>query len=110
MGSPRLSAKALSSILDSEALFVSPASFWEMEIKKAAGNLVAPDHLAEIAQGRGLRSIPITIAHAVSAGRLPPIHRDPFDRMLVAQAIAESLALVTADPILARYGCQIIRA
>jgi PIN domain nuclease of toxin-antitoxin system len=110
MDNPSLSARARQAILEADLVYVSPASFWEIEIKKARGNLDAPERLADVALARGLRPLPITIAHAVTAGRLPEIHHDPFDRMLVAQAIDESLTLLTADRVLARYSCRLIRA
>ncbi len=108
MDSRLLTARARRAILDADTVHVSPASFWEIEIKKARGNLDAPDQLAEVAIARGLRPLPITIAHAVAAGRLPDIHRDPFDRMLIAQAQLESLTLATADALLRRYHDRVL--
>ena len=94
--SERLSPNALRTILESDRAFVSAVSIWEVEIKRSRGNLDAPGNLEHILAERGVRPLPVTFAHATAAGRLPPIHRDPFDRMLVAQAIAESLTLLTA--------------
>lgn len=107
--SERLSKKAYRTIAEGDLVFVSAVSVWEIEIKRARGNLDAPDNLERTLKERGIRPLPITFAHASAAGRLSPIHRDPFDRMLVAQALTESLPLLTADPVFARYGCEIIR-
>lgn len=88
-------------------MFVSAASIWELEIKRAAGRLRAPDDLVERADSAGFERLLITIEHAQDAARLPRHHRDPFDRMLVAQALAEGLTLATADAALAQYGVPI---
>lgn len=108
--SKRLSQNAFRLIAECDLVFVSAVSVWEIEIKRSRGNLDAPDDLERALGQRGIRPLPVTFAHATAAGRLPPVHRDPFGRMLVAQAIAESLTLLTADPALARYGCRTIRA
>ncbi|MGQ0743192.1 MAG: type II toxin-antitoxin system VapC family toxin [Acidimicrobiales bacterium] len=84
-------------------IVVSAASVWEIRIKQALGRLDAPPDLTDaIAQTR-FRALPISFEHAVAAADLPPLHRDPFDRMLVAQAQAENLTLVTRDRSLAEY-------
>lgn len=89
---------------DNEVL-VSSASLWEIAIKAAQGRLeVELDDLeAAIARG-GFRSLPISFRHALTAGRLPVVHRDPFDRMLVAQASVEELRLMSHDRVFERYG------
>ena len=79
------------------------ASVWEISIKKALGKLRAPDNLAAIIEDEGLQHLSIRFSHAERAGALPPIHRDPFDRMLVAQCKVEGLTLVTGDPTIPRY-------
>ena len=80
-------------------------------IKRAIGKLEAPDDLAAaVAASRFARSLAITFAHAELAGRLPPHHHDPFDRMLVAQALTKRLSMVTADDRIGRYGVEIVRA
>jgi PIN domain nuclease of toxin-antitoxin system len=84
-------------------VYVSPASLWEITIKQSIGKLKAPSDLAELVVASGFRPMPIVHDHAIAAGRLPPIHRDPFDRMLVAQARCEDLTLVTRDPEIRRY-------
>ena len=85
---------------------VSAASLWEVAIKTSMGR---PDFTVNAAEFRdvlvesGFRELPVTGGHAVAVAALPPIHADPFDRMLVAQANAEPMVLITADERLARY-------
>jgi PIN domain nuclease of toxin-antitoxin system len=86
-----------------DSVFVSAVSVWEIEIKRASGRLSAPTDVAGMVHDAGFVPLPVTFEHALSAGRLPPLHRDPFDRMLVAQARTEGLTLVTSDRVLARY-------
>lgn len=76
---------------------VSAVSFWEIEIKRALGRVTAPEDLFGPAELSGFEQLDVTATHAVRAGRLPPHHRDPFDRMLIAQAGHEGLAIVTRD-------------
>jgi len=102
--SPRLSAAARREIGDAEAVFVSAASVWEMSIKVALGKLDAdPTVLVAGIAESGYRELTVRVPHAARVATLPPIHRDPFDRLLVAQAIEEPLVLVTADALLGRY-------
>jgi PIN domain nuclease of toxin-antitoxin system len=89
-------------------VFVSPVSPWEIEIKRARGKLKAPEQLADEIDRAGFARLPITVEHAIAAGRLPPHHADPFDRMLVAQAQLEGLTIVTSDPRIARYQVAIL--
>jgi PIN domain nuclease of toxin-antitoxin system len=89
-----------------EAVMVSAASIWEIEIKRALGRLDAPEDLPTDALDAGFAPLQITFEHALAAGRLPPIHRDPFDRMLVAQARLEGLTLATADPEICEYDVE----
>ena len=102
-------ARALIADGDNE-VYVSAASTWEIGIKKALGKLEAPDHIAELLAEERLLPLPITLAHGEAAGRLPEHHRDPFGRMLVAQAAAEGLIILTADSNIARYGVETIPA
>jgi len=90
-------------------IFLSPVSLWEITIKQASGKLAGPVDLAEQVRDMGFRELPVTHAHAITAGRLPPHHRDPFDRMLVAQAATESLTLVSRDESIARYDVDILK-
>lgn len=89
---------------------VSAATIWEIAIKQALGKIVAPADLPERVRDSGFRELPIGFAHAMTAGRLPPIHRDPFDRMLVAQARGEGLTLVTRDNHCQQYDVAVLRA
>lgn len=106
--SPKLSGSALEAIGDGKnEAFWSAASSWEVGIKYALGRLPLPaspfDFLARQLEINGIQSLAINDAHAFSAASLPPLHADPFDRMLVAQAQAEGLVLVTADRAIRRY-------
>ena len=94
---------------DDPDVWLSPVSVWEVSIKSSAGKLDGPQNLAEEVARSGFRQLPITTDHAVAAGRLPLLHRDPFDRMLIAQARAESLTLVTRDPQIHRYEVDLLR-
>lgn len=84
-------------------VFVSAASAWELGIKQSAGKLTLTDSIKSLAQRFGFIELPITLEHGRMAAALPLHHKDPFDRMLVAQAIAEQMVLVTADGRLAEY-------
>ena len=99
-----LSAAARSMIRNADVVFVSSVSWWEASIKVAAGKLaVDPARLQGHALAAGFEPLPITWTHALALHGLPPLHRDPFDRMLVAQAISEPLHLLTHDTALAAY-------
>jgi len=100
----QLSESAREAIADwKNTVYVSAAVVWEIAIKKALGKLQAPDDLeAAMAVNRFL-PLPITVPHALAVRSLPGIHRDPFDRMLVAQASCEGLTLVTEDAAVRRY-------
>lgn len=95
---PRLAATARAAIASPEdEVRVSAASIWEMVIKQALGKLQLPDGFAEVLASEDLLPLPVTAAHALAVGRLPLLHHDPFDRLLVAQCQVEGLTLVTAD-------------
>lgn len=95
---PRLGSGARATIQDpANPVHVSAASGWEIAIKRDVGNLVAPDNLDAAVEKEGFSHLPITFFHAEQAGGLPSQHRDPFDRILIAQAQAEGLVIVTAD-------------
>lgn len=91
-------------------VYVSSATIWEVAIKQAIGKLPEPAGLPERIQESGFIPLPISPEHAIAAGRLPPIHRDPFDRMLVAQAQCEDLTLVTRDENCRKYPVAILLA
>ncbi|MCU1759900.1 type II toxin-antitoxin system VapC family toxin [Pseudomonas sp. 14P_8.1_Bac3] len=91
-------------------VLVSAASIWEISIKQAKGMLEVPEDLEALVEDEGFTKLPISLFHGQQAGKLPEIHRDPFDRMLIAQAQAEGLELVTADGIIPRYGIRVVSA
>lgn len=91
-------------------VYVSAATIWEVAIKQAIGKLPEPAGLPERIRDSGFAELPISWRHATAAGRLPPIHRDPFGRMLVAQAQHENLTLVTRDPRCQKYEVAILPA
>jgi PIN domain nuclease of toxin-antitoxin system len=104
---PRLSKRAARAIAATECL-LSVASCWEMAIKASLGKLTLPGAVGRFVQEQlevnGFSLIAISLEHAAGVADLPFHHRDPFDRLLVAQALAEGLSLVSADPIFRRYG------
>ncbi len=91
-------------------VFVSAASAWEIGIKMATGKLEAPDNLLEEIRLHRFTPLPMTVEHAQLAGRLPDIHKDPFDRMLVAQAMIEKLTLITRDKMIVEYNVKTLDA
>ena len=91
-------------------VYVSAATIWEVAIKQTLGKLPEPAGLPERIQESGFTLLPISFEHAITAGRLPMIHRDPFDRMLVAQAQCEDLTLVTRDDNCRKYKVAILKA
>ena len=107
---PRLGPSARSIIADSENdVFVSAASAWEISIKRAKGKLGFGD-VETALEAHAFEPLAIELEHGVAAGDLPPHHRDPFDRVLIAQARRESLAIVTADDAFALYDVDIVPA
>lgn len=106
LDSPKLTKKARSLITSADERYVSSATIWEIAIKKSIGKLDSDDdleNLAESIEASGFLELPITAKHAASVFSLQQLHKDPFDRMLIAQAISEPLILVTADSMLAGY-------
>ncbi|MDO3378010.1 type II toxin-antitoxin system VapC family toxin [Geoalkalibacter halelectricus] len=87
-------------------VFVSAATTWEISIKKALGTLDAPEDMDSIVEDEGFAKLPISLYHGQLAGSLPALHRDPFDRMLVAQAQAEGLILMTSDTNIGLYNVR----
>ncbi|TFW16138.1 type II toxin-antitoxin system VapC family toxin [Duganella callida] len=100
----KLSALAREKILAARPTYVSSASIWEIAIKVSVGKLDVDldDLLGQIAQ-IGLRELRVSHKHAAKVKELPLIHRDPFDRLLIGQAVSESLTLLTTDRVLANY-------
>jgi PIN domain nuclease of toxin-antitoxin system len=84
-------------------VYVSAASVWEIAIKKSTGKLAFEGSVAKAIEKQGFTPLPIAVEHAEWAGSLPVLHRDPFDRLLVAQAQLEGLTLITADEQILRY-------
>lgn len=108
---PDLSAQARAAIIDgNNIVFVSAVSAWEISIKKALGKLDAPDTLLEEIERLRFTPLDITLEHADRAGKLPPLHMDPFDRMLIAQAQSDQLMLVTRDSDIQQYQVQCLVA
>jgi PIN domain nuclease of toxin-antitoxin system len=91
-------------------VYVSAATTWEVAIKQAIGKLPAPAGLPQRIRDCGFRPLAINAEHAITAGLLPLIHRDPFDRMLVAQAQCEDLTLVTRDGNCQKYDVPVLVA
>ncbi len=104
----RLGPRARAEITDGIGLVcVSAATAWEISIKTALGKLTVPtDELGAVVEEEGFEPLPVTFEHARAAGHLPAHHRDPFDRMLVAQAQLEQLILLTTDTRLAAYDVE----
>ena len=88
--------------------YVSVASIWEIAIKRASGKLNAPANLMEKVAAARFIELGITFEHAIIVGALPPHHRDPFDRMIVAQAQSEGFTVVTRDERIAAYGVPVL--
>ena len=107
---PALPEWAASAIADRDnAATVSAASVWEISIKQAIGRLDAPDDLLA-ALSDDFALLAMTADHAVAAGRLPPHHADPFDRMLIAQAVTDGLTLVSVDRRFGDYDVALLAA
>lgn len=106
-----LSRAARAAITDTRNwVVVSAVSAWEIEIKRSRSELEVPQDLVEALAATDFRPLPVTIEHGIAAGRLPLHHRDPFDRMLVAQAQLDGLTIVTRDRQIARYQVAILPA
>lgn len=108
-GDATLGAEFLDRLRHDPDIFLSPVSLWEITIKQTAGKLAGPPDLAERVRDMGFRELAVTHTHAIAAGRLPPHHRDPFDRMLVAQAAVEGLTLASRDMSIALYDVDILK-
>lgn len=107
----RIAEPARKAIADPKnEVFVSAVSGWEIGIKKAKGRLATPDSLVAIVEEKRFEHLPLTFAHAERAAALPSRHRDPFDRMLVAQAQAEGMTLVTRDSRIPLYAVRTMPA
>lgn len=108
-----MSAAAAAVVRDSSNdVFLSAVSVWEISVKYRAGRLPlpeSPDRLVPIERSlRGISDLAFDEESALQVLRLPPLHRDPFDRMLISQAIAGGFALVTPDPLITQYPVHVI--
>jgi PIN domain nuclease of toxin-antitoxin system len=93
---------------ESNRVLLSAAVVWEVAIKRSLGKLEAPGNLVDVLVGAGATPAPITLEHAATVESLPHHHRDPFDRLLVAQATVERAAIVSADPQLRAYDVPVV--
>jgi PIN domain nuclease of toxin-antitoxin system len=103
-------AKAKAAMARAEELLFSVVSFVEVGIKSATGKLTVPPDFRERVERDGLRTLALTAEHGLALGRLPLHHRDPFDRLLVVQAMTEGLTLLTADARLSAYDVPVLDA
>jgi PIN domain nuclease of toxin-antitoxin system len=108
-GDERLGENARRQVCDEgNRVLLSAAVVWEIAIKRALGKLVVPDEYLSTLLDAGVRPLPVSVAHAAAVERLPPHHRDPFDRMLISQADIEGAAIVSRDDALRPYDVQLI--
>lgn len=93
-------------------LLFSAASAWELAIKAQLGRIDLPSDLSEFIRRQlavnGFVALPITVEHALRVAGLPPLHHDPFDRLLIAQALLEDVPLLTADRLIAQYPVRVL--
>ena len=106
----RIAAGARRAIEEADTVYVSAVSAWEVAIKISLGRLRPTRTVEQATAESGFLELPVTFRHAEQVADLPLHHRDPFDRMLVAQAAAEELIMVTRDPVFARYRVDVIPA
>lgn len=109
-GDRDLSIAATTAIRDADALLVSAVSFAEMGVKAAVGKLEVPGDIVDQVLRAGVRYLGLSPEHGLAVGGLPMHHRDPFDRLLVAQAQIEGLTIVTGDERIGRYDVETISA
>jgi PIN domain nuclease of toxin-antitoxin system len=105
----RLSKRARSLILEANEVLISAASAWEIATKVRLGKLEwtpSAGNVGDYVRAQGFRPLPIQLEHAERAGALPGAHRDPFDRMLIAQALIEGVPIATTDEAFERYGVE----
>jgi PIN domain nuclease of toxin-antitoxin system len=108
-GSSRLPTRVSDEISDPDNnIVVSIASLWEIAIKRGLGKLRFPENFDEVMAEEEFDLLTITYAHLRMLGGLPQHHRDPFDRMMVAQALAEGIPIATSDRVFTSYGVQIV--
>jgi PIN domain nuclease of toxin-antitoxin system len=108
---PKLGRRARAAIAArTELVFVSAATAWEIAVKRSTGKLEAPGDISNWIEQGGFVELPIEVRHAVASAELPDHHRDPFDRLLVAQAQLEEMTLVARDDEIARYDVRLLDA
>ena len=105
----RLDRAARRMISNAAEIWVSAVSAWEVAIKTGIGKLRTPGPFEAAVEASGFRQLPITFRHAAQAGELPLHHRDPFDRMLIAQSQVERLTLVTHDDVFSSYPVTVLK-
>jgi PIN domain nuclease of toxin-antitoxin system len=109
--SPSLGETARQAIADPNYLvFMSAVTIWEIVIKKALGKLDVPNELADVLEGQPFHYLDMTAEHAFKVGELPFHHRDPFDRLLIAQSLVEGLTLVSHDTDMGKYNVPFLEA
>jgi|SRR6185312_8001025 len=107
-GSPRQSQRAREAIADrANEIFVGIGALWEIAIKRSLGKLEFPHDFETVLRNEGFLQLPINFAHLRALEALPHLHRDPFDRLLIAQSIAEGVPIATADRSFAAYGASV---
>lgn len=106
----RLHPDAARAIRDADQVYVSAVSGWEIAIKASLGRLKPRRTVAQAAAQTGFEELPVRLEHTEALAELPWHHRDPFDRMLAAQALAEGLTLVTRDRVFRRYRVRVLEA
>ena len=104
----RLASRSMDQIDAAREVYVSAVTGWELAIKQANSALSMNASVSNIVQSLGLLELPITVRHGETVRSLPMLHRDPFDRLLVAQPLVEGLTLVTSDRRLAQYGVPVL--
>lgn len=109
-GGDALSTEARHAISSADEVYVSAASAWEVEIKRTLGKISGTRSIADATLASGFVELPVLMVHTHALRDLAPHHRDPFDRLLVAQSMVEELVIVTRDPFIAQYGVPVIAA
>lgn len=105
----RMGAEAARQLTDeTNQVLLSATVVWEVAIKRGLEKLTAPEDLVPTLLGAGAQPLPVTLEHAASVELLPQHHRDPFDRMLIAQALAEGASLVSRDDVFRPYGVPLV--
>ncbi len=105
-----MSKRAADAIRAADQVYVSAVTGWEIAVKASLGKIETTRPVRDAVADSGFEELPLRLSHTEALGSLPMHHRDPFDRMLVAQAVAEGLTLVTRDRALGRYGVKLLHA